>query len=401
MSVGTDFFYAYTTLWGTDFGVLADRLSFSVMLGYLALKCDRARFAMGAMAALHALSAVAALIAQAAGLTSDLLVFISFLPDRLTLAFLAGVIVLTALHARRRNPYFSLFGLLLLALSAVGLAVCAVRLLARADTWERLLAGQVDIAIFLRGAVMWTVQGAGVGAAVILAVRQLRAAREERVFAAVRAQAVEQSYQSLQRHQKDVMILRHEIKRHDLALKGFLDAGDTARAKAYLAELLQEQARIPQTIHTDHALMNILLDSRIAMAEGLGLRVELERMSVPARLPLSDKETVSLVLNILDNAIEAARRSPPPGLIRLDMRQKNGLFVFTCENTAPPDEAPAERLPLGSHGYGLRIIERILEPYGSLMTVRRKDDRYRVTVALPLDRPAGQASASAESAAPG
>ena len=397
----TDFFYPYTTLWGMDCGTFANRLSFSVMLGFLTLQCDRAHCLMGAMAALHALSTIAALIVQAVGLTNDVFLFISFLPDHLTLAFLVGAVAIAVAQARRRNAFFLLFGKLLLALSVVGAIVGAVYLATHTSTWARLLAGQGDVAILLRGAIVWVMQGAGVGAAVLLAVRELRAAREEKVFAAVRAQAVEQSYETLQQHQKDVMTLRHEIKRHDLALKGFLDEGDTARAKDYLSALLKEQEQIPQVLHTDNSLINIILGSRVATAESRGLTVELLRMNVPARLPLSDQETVSLVLNIVDNAIEAAQKArTQPGLLRLDMHQKNDLFVFTCENTMPETQASAMHAGLNIHGYGLRIVERILEPFGRLITTRVKDGVYSTTIALPLGGSANPASVQAERAAP-
>ncbi|MDD3336365.1 MAG: hypothetical protein PHI98_12765 [Eubacteriales bacterium] len=101
---GTDFFYQYTALWGMDFGVFASRLSFSVMLGFLTFKCDRARSLMGAMAALHGLSAIAALIIQAIGLTNNTFVFISFLPDRLTLVFWVSAVALAAVQAHRHSP---------------------------------------------------------------------------------------------------------------------------------------------------------------------------------------------------------------------------------------------------------------------------------------------------------
>ena len=395
------FFYQYTTLAGIDLGVFVNRLSFSVMLGFLALKCARKRFPMVAMAVLHALSSIAALVVQAVGLTNDTLVAISFLPDQLTLVCWVGAVIFAAVQARGKNPFFRLFERLMLTFAAVGAVMGVVYLLVYTDTWARLLAGQVYVAILLRGAVVWIMQGAGIGAAVLLAVKQLRAVREEKVFAAVRAQAVEQSYESLQQHQKDVMTLRHEIRRHDLALKGFLDEGDTARAKDYLAALLEEQEQISQVLHTDNSLINIILGSRVAIAESHGLSVELVRMDVPPKLPLSDKETVSLVLNIVDNAIEAAQKArPQPGLLRLDMHQKNSLFVFTCENAMPEAQTFTENTGLNIHGYGLRIVERILEPFGSLMTTRMKDGVYSVTIALPLGCPAGKASAQAEHDAP-
>ena len=79
--------------------------------------------------------------------------------------------------------------------------------------------------------------------------------------------------------------------------------------------------------------MNILLNGRVALA--------------------------SLVLNILDNAIEAAQKAPHgEKRLRIDMHCKRDYFVFPCENTAAPSVDSLPEDGLNYHGYGQQLIEK-------------------------------------------
>ena len=68
--------------------------------------------------------------------------------------------------------------------------------------------------------------------------------------------------------------------------------------------------------------------------------------------------------------------------IRLDLRVKDGFFVFACENSRCP-AVDADR----AHGRGLgrKIVKAIVERYDCLMDTEQTEEMYKVTIAMPID----------------
>ena len=134
---------------------------------------------------------------------------------------------------------------------------------------------------------------------------------------------------------------------------------------------------------TGNRMLDILLNSRLPSAQDAGVAVEFKRTQAPEQLPLSDTELCSLIMNILDNAVDGAQA---PGVeqprIKLDLHIRNGFFVFVCENTTT--RAWIEKEPMHSHGLGTKIIQRIMARHGNLIRIETGEDYYRVILAIPL-----------------
>ncbi|MDD3410278.1 MAG: GHKL domain-containing protein [Eubacteriales bacterium] len=392
---GAPFFQPFTRLETVDIASLADQLSFTLLLGFLTLQSQKGRAVMAALTAAHGASLLAALAAQLTHWQSDWTIFAVYLPDRLAVVMLVAALALCFRQYKGTNAFFRLF----LRWFGLGLAawLCAEIpwLALHPSTLGSMLSGQMIYARFLREPLLWLTQGAALIAVLILGWRQTAAAREQRAYDAAFAGATRQSYEALMRHQDEVMLLRHETTRHYAALKGFVDAGQTERASDYLNELLDRQQKIPQVISSGNELVNIILSSRISWAEAEGVRVDIRHMSVPASLPLPDADLVSLLLNIVDNAIEAARAAEPK-VLRLDMHCKSDYFLFSCENTMTAGSVPPPTDGLSRHGYGRRIIGKIMAPYGDLVSVHSDGQWYGVSIALPLNAPDAPDAPSAQ-----
>ena len=115
-----------------------------------------------------------------------------------------------------------------------------------------------------------------------------------------------------------------------------------------------------------------------------GIAVEIARMKVPDTLPLTDAELCSLMMNLLDNAVEGASA---PGVkrpyIKLDFSVKEHFFAVSCENASTMEHIQKEAAP--GHGLGLKIIRQIVARYDDLLETEYGADFYCVKMAIPLD----------------
>ena len=113
-----------------------------------------------------------------------------------------------------------------------------------------------------------------------------------------------------------------------------------------------------------------------------GVEVDIVRSTAPEKLPISDADLCSMVMNLMDNAVHAAAKSgAEKPYIRLDLHLKNEFFVFTCRNSA--DAALIERAEkTPGHGLELRIVNKIAERNNVLIETEYGADYYEVTLAI-------------------
>lgn len=224
---------------------------------------------------------------------------------------------------------------------------------------------------------------AALATALAEAVRREITRRTEARLLAQRGELAQSSYEVLRRQHEQVMMLRHDMVKHFQVLRQTVT---DEKAAAYLDELIGENEKIRPVIQSGNEMLDVILNGKLSAAADAGIEVELARTQAPATLPLTDAELCSLMLNLLDNALEAASAAGVKRrYIKLDMHIQNNYFVFTCENGATLDWINKETAP--ERGLGLKIIRQIVERYGNLFDTEYGDDYYRVTVPLSLRQP--------------
>lgn len=188
------------------------------------------------------------------------------------------------------------------------------------------------------------------------------------------------SYEAIRRQNEQVMMLRHDMIKHLRLLRQLTRDEKTA---AYLKELIGENEKIHSMVQSGNEMVDIILNSKLGAASEAGITVDLVRANAPETLPLSDTELCSLMMNLLDNALEAAAApNVKRKYIKLDLHIQNSFFVFICENSTTLDWINKESAP--ERGLGLKVVRQILERHGNLIQTEYDSDYYKTTVLLPL-----------------
>ena len=391
--------FAVQTLRGkTDLGVLCGGLTALFwMAGWLSL-------ALLPNVSLGPLPVDAAVLARNFSLT----LLLVFLASRLTLwrrvvlgLFAGAQGILSAAEAAAELTK-QLAIPLMLVISCVGLAGLAAAWILGLMEWKRSWFFRCFCPLAAAGAVLWAALGlwqfdgrspgmllqplagimtaAALAAALAEAVRREVARRTEERLLAQRGELAQSSYEVLRNQHEQVMMLRHDMMKHFQVLR---QTTTDEKAAAYLDELIGENEKIRPVVQSGNEMLDVILNGKLSAAADAGIAVEIVRMKVPDKLPLTDAELCSLMMNLLDNALEAAAA---PGVkrryIKLDMNVRKGYFVFTCENGATLDWINKETAP--ERGLGLKVVRQIVERYGNLSDTEYGDDYYRVTVLLSL-----------------
>ena len=280
-----------------------------------------------------ALCAALFLLLWMAGLLADTSFFLQYHAARRDIAaYLCRCLALSALLCawllwRKEGRFYRWFA----PLSAIGLGslLCAA-LFEKNEVLEKLqsaFAGQ-SFTYFLWPLTSIVVGAAAVSAIAGLAGQELERRMEAQQMAERNAMAVA-SYESLRAQHEQVMMLRHDMNRHLHVLR---QLSQESAVQAYLDELTGQNEKIPAILHSGNPMIDIILNGRLFAAEDAGIRVEILSAQAPETLPLSEAGLCSLMLNLVDNAIAAASGcDSAQRRIRLDLRVKDGFFVFACE----------------------------------------------------------------------
>ena len=130
--------------------------------------------------------------------------------------------------------------------------------------------------------------------------RQQELERKEHFY-----QMRQQYYNAMERQQKEVRRLRHDMKNHLTALSGLSGEAE----KAYLTELLNAPALSPGRTYCENRTAIVVLSAKADQALEQETEFEVHAM-IPESIPVDPMDLCSLLGNVLDNALEAAARMP-------------------------------------------------------------------------------------------
>ena len=353
-----------------DLSSLASELSLTLLLVFLASRLTgRRRKVVGLLAGAQGVVVAVEIVMQ---ITGQLTLYFALTVPAISLTGLAAALVCGVLEWKQ-NWFYRYF----CPLTAAGAIAWAVL-----GHWQ--FSGT---ALGIPGLLLYPLTGIMTAAALVTAlaeaIRREITSRTEARLLAQRFELAQSSYEALRRQNEQVMMLRHDMMKHFRVLRQTVT---DEKAAAYLDGLIGENEKIRSVVQSGNEMLDVILNSKLSAAADAGIAVELARTQAPDKLPLTDAELCSLIMNLLDNAVEAASAAGVKRrYVKLDMHIRNHFFVFVCENGATLDWIDKETAP--ERGLGLKVIRQIVERYGNLSNTEYGEDYYKVKVLIPLRQP--------------
>lgn len=194
----------------------------------------------------------------------------------------------------------------------------------------------------------------------------------------------QKNYEYLRQHQKQLMMLNHDINKH---LSFLHQIAKEEKVSSYLEELLGQREQILPVIQSGNDMLDVILNSKLNSLYETNIKVEVNRTNAPEKFPLSDVDFCSLMINLMDNAILAVTKCEEKHpFLFLDLHIKNDFWVFTCKNSTSikMKEKNNKKEIIQMHGLGLYIIEKITKQYHILYETKQGANFYEVILAVPL-----------------
>lgn len=136
----------------------------------------------------------------------------------------------------------------------------------------------------------------------------------------------------------------------------------------------------------------MILQNAAARAADLGVTFTVSA-PLPEKLGIDESDLCSLLINMLDNALDAASKAAGSRKVSVSMKVVQDILSVKCENSYSGPLQPDENGGFAStkpapeeHGWGIRQMRQIAEKYNGILDITSTDSRFTIQTALSMKR---------------
>lgn len=182
--------------------------------------------------------------------------------------------------------------------------------------------------------------------------------------------------------------LRHDLMHHMRTLHGYLQAGESGQAEAYLADYLSKADRYEIRKLCNDPVVNMMVSHYQDMASQQNIRFT-ARIDLPDELKVAAPDLSVLLGNLLENAITAAAKAEGNSrFIRFHMLCSGSMLAITCDNgfdgVVRMDGTHYLSTCENHSGLGLKNLTYIAEKYDGGVEFTHEGNVFHASVMLGL-----------------
>ena len=189
---------------------------------------------------------------------------------------------------------------------------------------------------------------------------------------------------------REMSAFRHDIQNHFNMIESYLKSNKLNEAMVYIEELKGSDAMSGSNIvNTGNFIVDSILNYKLSTIQDLEVETELE-IFVPSSIEIDIVHFVSILTNLLDNAIEALRAMKEKNnrILRIRIVYSKGRLIMAFQNSYDGDivyedgEICSSKHDSDRHGYGLENVKRAIEPYNGLLKINHNGGIFSIQALL-------------------
>ena len=191
-----------------------------------------------------------------------------------------------------------------------------------------------------------------------------------------------------QTNREELEKLRHDIKNQFAYVEALLQQGKNDEAMKYVNDYLNTSNPVLHSFSCSNNVINSIINLELTKAKIQKIKIDV-KVVVPPLLPFKDTDLVSLLTNMIDNAIENYYSEDKNPIIVRIMKQ-NDFIRFIVSNPINVGKVNVKNLTKTSkagrgHGYGTKIIKNIASAYNGYVDFSVEENRFVCDAVLNLN----------------
>ncbi len=192
-----------------------------------------------------------------------------------------------------------------------------------------------------------------------------------------------QHFQNLTDSQEKLKGVRHDMKNHlqALLLMSKQTPLQTSDMQVYIKKLLSNVNDTSQIISTGNLGVDSILSLKITQIKEKQIPIS-SKIILPKGIHMSFDESIIVLGNILDNALEACEKLPPENRwIRLEINYVQQALFIRISNPLPTWN---QKIPVdeSEHGFGLKNVHTVVRNHNGTMNIKRDNEVFSIKIVM-------------------
>jgi sensor histidine kinase regulating citrate/malate metabolism len=182
----------------------------------------------------------------------------------------------------------------------------------------------------------------------------------------------------------------HEYKNQISCIESLLEKKQYAKLEEYVKKIYGSLNSEPDAINTNHVIVNAVLNTKYKEADENGI-VFVLRVNDLSQLSIDDEDIVTILSNLLENAIEACRKCESgKRIIKLKIVNEDGIIKIGVRNTfrnpvryENGEIKSTKTLQTDEHGVGIKNIIEVIEKYNGSYVIKDDNGEFYFSIVIP------------------
>lgn len=173
-----------------------------------------------------------------------------------------------------------------------------------------------------------------------------------------------QYLEDLSHEQLELNKFKHDFSNHLNVLNGLVN-NDSLEAKKYLTKLNENLKEIKQVVFSGNSIVDSIINFKVNLNPDINFETNL---MVKKEINIPENKLSSLLFNLIDNAIAAARDTNDK-TVTIKIISKNDMLLIEISNSANKEPNFITNKGKG-HGNGMMIIKEIVSSLGGMINYK-------------------------------
>ena len=182
----------------------------------------------------------------------------------------------------------------------------------------------------------------------------------------------------------------HEYKNQIACIDSLLEKKQYSKLDEYVKKIYGSLNNEPDAINTNNVIVNAILNTKYQEADTKGI-VFVFRINDLSELTIKDEDVVTILSNLLDNAIEACEKCEDKRVIKFKLVKEEDRIIIAVKNAYNYDIVyehgevkTTKTFEADEHGVGIKNILKTIEKYGGSYVIEDKNKEFYFSIIIPL-----------------
>lgn len=181
----------------------------------------------------------------------------------------------------------------------------------------------------------------------------------------------------------------HEYKNQIVCIESLLGKKKYLELEEYVKDIYGHLDKELDAINTNNVIVNAILNTKYQEADAKGI-VFVFRVNDLSQLRIKDEDVVTILSNLLNNAIEACEECEDKRIIKLKFVNEDGMIIISVKNTFSHPicyengEIKSSKIVRAEeHGVGIKNIIRVIDKYAGSYIIEDNKNEFYFSIIIP------------------